>query len=399
MSKFRIYAKLIGYVLPAKEGGLPLYGCVIKQMNEAEQVKRGFKPIEIDIGDPGDTNYYRSYLTSKIYSDDLYIKTDYVIYCDVEAHDEGGALGAATKLFNKVAGSLALATSDWFNTKHNRSDYKNYEYQISRIYKLNEMGHEEPSDKLPIMGRGWSMINLPASTDFDGTLNKRLINRLLACDEEIFRKSSYYLLRAEQDFNRRVAPEMLTINLFKCVELIVNSFRGRKFKDRLAMTAKTLGLTAADIKSINELKQARDNGDVAHPRTGRRADYYPPQFPIPENVDYPNFWYSGLVGKVLLRYFLYVSSAYEIRIERDDWRDKDSLHSVNFGSYYTINPSIRGRKKLVPYLKRKLATSLKVPYSSVRLRKYSGDKVIFEVLNHLNYDLDDDRTGGPPKFL
>lgn len=390
MENFRVYAKIIGYVLPAESEEVALYGCVIKKMYEKEQKERGFKPIEIDVGDPGDPTYFRSYITSKIFSDQLFIKTDYVIYCDIRVHDENAALGAATKSFNKVVGSMALTASHRFNIQHHRTDYKGYEYQLCRIYKLDEVGNEKTTDNLSIMGRGWSMINLPETTDFYGTLDQKLLERLIRNDNEIFNKSFYYLLKAEQDFNRRIPPEMLTINLFKCIELIINSFKGRKFRNKLKNASEILSLSPEDIRNINVLKLARDNGDVAHPRTGRRSDFYPHQFPIPENIDYPNFWYSGLTAKVLLQYFLYIDSEFEVRIDREEWTEKDILYSVNFGSYYLIHPTIRERKKLIPYIKSKLASAIRVPYSEIRLRRYAGDKIVFFVLDHLRFELNDE---------
>ena len=82
-SKYRVYAKIIGYVLSAKDE-ICLYDCVIKKMPFKEQKRRKFVAIEADIKDPGNPRYHKSYITQKVFTDPRFIKTHYVIYCDVE---------------------------------------------------------------------------------------------------------------------------------------------------------------------------------------------------------------------------------------------------------------------------------------------------------------------------
>lgn len=396
--KYRVYAKIIGYVLSAKDE-VHLYDCVIKKMPIKEQERRKFKAIEADIiRNPGDPRYHKSYITCKIFTDPRFIKTQYVIYCDLEVHDENAALGAAVRLFDRVCGSLALTTSSWFNNKHSRNDYKNYEYQLCRVYKLSEDGSETPINNLRINGGAWSMICNPGNTNFED-LDFNMLARMLYCRDEIFNKSFKYLLQAEKDYYIHVPPQMLTINLFKCIELIVCSFAGKKFPGKLRKAAAELSLTQDDIEQIKKLKEARDNGDVAHPRKGSRSDFYPPQFPVPEDVDFPNFWYSGLTSKVLLRYFLYVDSLITVKIARDENNHPDEIISVNYGKYYEIYPTTQGRKKVVLLLKKKLSKYFSVPYANIRLRKYNLSELIFQIKDHLKFNLNTSKSGSRHKFI
>ena len=384
--KYRIYAKIIGYVLPGSDE-LHLHGCVIKRMTLKEQRKRKFKVIEAGIMDPGDPKFHKSYITRRVYSDPRFIKTRYVIYCDVEVFDENQALGHAVKLFDKVCGSLALTASSWFNNKHNRTDYKTYEYQLCRVYKLDEKGKEAPINTLRINGGGWSMICYPGVTDFK-LLDLNLLARMLASRDDIFSKSFKYLLQAEQDLYRNVPPQMLTINLFKCIELIIETFDGKSFNNKLKKASVELGLTDDDQKNIKKLRHARNYGDIAHPRTGSPTEYYPPQFPVPEDVIFPNFWYSGLTAKVLINYFLYVDSLVIVRLVSDTDYAQDEFTSVNYGSYYEIRPSVRGKHKVTNLIKRQLSKYFKIPYSKIRVRRRKGSEIVLQIRNHLDFDLD-----------
>jgi len=399
-NKYRVYAKIIGYILPGRNE-VHLHGCVIKKMSLREQKRRKFKAIEAEIKDPGDPRYHKSYITRKSYSDPRFIKTRYVIYYDVGVGDENQALGCASKLFDRVCGSLALTVSSWFNKKHNRTDYKTYEYQLCRVYKLDDSDKESPVNNLQINGGGWSMICYPGVTNFK-ELDFNLLARILASRNEIFNKAFKYLLQAEQDLYRHVPPQMLTINLFKCIELIVYTFSGRRFNNKLKKAAIELNLTADDLGKIKKLKEARDKGDVAHPSRGSRSDFYPPQFPIPEDVDFPNFWYSGLASKVLLNYFLYVDSLIKIKLSTDPHDEIDEVVSVNYGyrgAHYEIRPSVRGRNKITNFAKRKLSEYFGVPYSRIRLRKYSYPDIVYQIKGHLDFDLNAMRTGRRHKII
>lgn len=355
-------------------------------MSFVEQRKRRFKPLQVLARDPGDPKYHTTYITSGLYIDSRLIKTKYVIYCDVEAHDENSALGQAIKLFDLVCGTLALAESAAFNEQHKRSDYHGCEYQISKIYGLQESGEEVPPDDFSVQGGGWSMLNYPRIKGFE-TLNKRLVNRMLVSKDDVFRKAFQYLLQAEQGYHKHVPPEMLTINLFKCIELIVVSFDGKSFNKKLLKAAKALSLSSDDCSKIKTLKRARDNGDVAHPRSGSKTQYYPPQFPVPTNVDYPNFWYSGLTARVLINYFSYTDSLLVVKTTSDFVDEIDVVCCVNFGSYYVIKLSVKGRRLRVTLCKRLLSNYFGVPYRNFILNRYSEDEMIFMIKGHLDFDI------------
>jgi len=398
--KYRVYAKVIGYVLPGNDE-VHLSGCIIRKMTLKEQRERKFKVIEADIMDPGDPRFHKSYITRKPYSDSRFIKTRYIIYCDVEVSGENQALGYAVKLFDRVCGSLALAASSWFNKKHNRTDYQAYEYQLCRVYRLDEENKEIPINNLRINGGGWSMISYPGVIDFT-ELDFNLLARMLASSDDIFNKSFKYLLQAEQDLYRSVPPQMLTINLFKCIELIIKDFEGKNFGLKLKKASLELNLTSEDMANIKKLQKARNYGDVAHPRSSSRTDFYPPQFPVPHDVDFPNFWYSGLTAKVLLNYFLYIDSLIKIKLSSDKHDDVDEIISVSHGnrlSYYEIRPSVKSRRKIIPLVKKKLSEYFEVPCSQIKLRKYNHPDLIYQINDHLRFNLNPVRTGNRRKIV
>lgn len=385
MNKYRVYAKIIGYSLPKNEN-LVLFNCTIRKMSLNEQKIRKFKPIELDFRDIGDNKFHKSFITKKVFSDPRFIKTNYVIYCDVNIHDENGALGLATRLFDRVSGSLALTTSSFFNKKNNRTDYLNYEYQLCKVYELEADGKEKLIDNPRINGGGWGMINQPGHKNFQ-ELDLNLLGRMLNCRDEIFNKAFKYLLKAEKEYHLHVPPQMLTINLFKSIEIIIESFKGKNFNNKLKKSKDILGLNTEDTKKIKELRYIRNYGDVAHPRSGSRTISYPPQFPVPEDVDYLTFWYSGLAGKVLLGYFLYIDSILNIKITTDKYDPIDEIVSVNYGEFYEFNSSINDKKKLPFILKKKLSEYFNIPCKNIRLYKKDSDSYTFKILNHLKYDL------------
>ncbi|MAG12848.1 hypothetical protein CL630_03515 [bacterium] len=223
-----------------------------------------------------------------------------------------------------------------------------------------------------------------------------MLSRLLKNNDEVFNKAFKYMLQAEQDFYRSVPPQMLTINLFKCIEIIINVFDGKTFNKKLQRASIDLNLEEEDITGVKKLKEIRNYGDVAHPRQSDHTDFYPPQFPIPQNVDFPNFWHSGLTSKVLLNYFLYVDSLIEIKLSNDTYDEEDEIISVNYGhknSYYKIKPSVKNNERITPFIKKKLSEYFEVPYSRIRLRTHTHSGLIYQIKDHLDFELDPIRAG------
>jgi len=92
MGKFRIYALILGEILPE---GLFL-DCIIKKLDFGEQEKRSFSPIQ-GIFSSTIADQHKTYVTSLPYVDPIRIKSEYVVIYDIEEKDFNSALGGAIK--------------------------------------------------------------------------------------------------------------------------------------------------------------------------------------------------------------------------------------------------------------------------------------------------------------
>lgn len=161
--KIRVYAKIVGYVLPEIEATID--HCVIRKMPFKEQKSRKFLPLRNIIKEDFKNPWYKSYITYPSNSDFREIKSHYIIYTDIEeytgesaqAKDSGGyygeinsALGIAIRRFDKVIGALSLSSCDLLFNKHKRYLATKYDYQICKIYEL--AGKKEIETEKPFMG-------------------------------------------------------------------------------------------------------------------------------------------------------------------------------------------------------------------------------------------------------
>ncbi len=384
MNKYRIYAKIIGQTLPNTE---TLYeDCVIAPMSVEEQEKRKFKPIEANSPEPTDRDFYKTYVTHHRDTDPRIIKTGHIIRTDVETHDAGSALGHAIKRFERITGTLGIASLIQYDQKHNRKfNYTNCEYQIVRIYKLEN--DREVDEEVPIFASSSvSHINLPSQTDV-AVLDEKLIERMLKSRDDIFWKSLRYLQSGQKGFRNNTSSEMMTLDFMKSIELIINLWNGRSFPVRLKKAAKELQIDQEDQKSIKELWSLRSNGDVAHAKRGSKADFYPAQYPIPSNVDGPYIDSGSLAVRVLTKYFLFRDSILSIKISDETHDEADELIDVNQGTAYTIRPSNKNKRLLTPFLKRKIATHFGVPIKNIKLYAYQAPNIHFRISDHLKFDL------------
>lgn len=381
--KYRIYAKIIGPVLPSVESKVG--DCTIKPMSLAEQRKRKFKPLES--ADPKqDKDFYKSYLTHRRVVDPRIVKTEHVIFIDVPESRIGTALGVAIQNFEKVTGVLAVSASIRYAEKHDvKSRYINYEYQICRIYKLSDNLEIEPEEEV-FDGGHTSHMNLPSDTDF-GLLNNQMLQRMLMSKDGVFIKALGYLQSGEKGFHNNTHPEKMTLDFMKCIELIVDQCEGKSFNEKLKNAVKEFGIDADDYKSIKKLWALRSNGDVAHAKLRSRQNSLPPQYPVPSIVDGPYIDSGSLAVRFLTQYFLFRDSIISIKISSRPDGDEDVLVDVNYGLVYTIKPSVKDWRKLTPFLKKKISTHFKVPIKDIKLYASQAELVHFRISNHLKHDL------------
>ena len=391
---YRIYAKIIGPVLPDK---LASYEeCSIVPMPISEQEKREFKPIEANSPEPDDSDYYKTYVTHHRVADPRIIKTGHVVYTDVDTYDVSSALGHAIRRFEKLTGTLAIASSIHYAKKHKvKSRYTNYEYQIVRIYGL--IDGKESDAEVPVFAGGMvSHINLPSETDMT-VLDEKLVERMLKSRDDIFWKSLKYLQSGEKGFHNNTPPEQMTMDFMKSIELIVKLGNGRKFSTQLRNTAKALDIDKDDCDKIMELWRLRSGGDVAHAKRGSKADSYPAQYPVPSNVDGPYIDSSSLAVRVLTQYFLFRDSILTIKLSDKDHYDVDELIDVNQGTAFVLRPSRKDRKFLTPFLKGKISTHFGIPMKNIKLYSYQLPDIHFRIADHLQFDIHKNKI--PKKIL
>ncbi|HWB33762.1 MAG TPA: hypothetical protein VG753_00355 [Candidatus Paceibacterota bacterium] len=380
--RFRVYAKVLAYSLPKEP--TEIAGCVIHRMSFAEQRKRGFKPLNIKPATLTPASFYKSYMSFGTPSDTRIFKTGYVIYTDIdnrEAHDTGGLIGVAIRRFDKVAGALSLASADWFSKTHNRPPlYKSCDYQISRIYELKD--DEEAPIEPDIVRGGGSQINLPAANVAFSSLDHNLIQRILDSREPIFKRALRYLLSSERALYLGLPMEKVMLDLIKSIEIVVKSFGGRNrktFKQRLKICAKKIGLTEEEQGHITDLWKARNRGDVAHAREQSWAEFLPPQYPVPSDVEMNAYFRSDLGVAVLLKFFDYKDGETKVELDSGNYWGPGSFVDVNMGSYYAYHPHHQERRNMVAALKRQLANKFNVKIKDVTLRFHQGKEFIFKI--------------------
>lgn len=384
MNRYRIYAKILGPILPKDK---TQYGeCFIERMSIAEQKRRKFKPIQPSNSPvPPDGKFYKSYITHHKEIDPRVIKTEYVMHTEITGRDVNYALGVAIPRFEKVTGALAIAASVHYGNKYNRkARYTNYEYQICRIYEI--VDNNEVETKQGIFAGGMiSLINLPSDNN-KSLLDEKLLDRMLKSKDDIFLKALGYLQEGEKGFHNNASLEKITLDFAKSIELILGLFKGT-FSKKLKSLAKEFGIDKEDCDEIKKLWKLRGGGDVAHAKRGSKIRFYPPQYPIPSNVDMVYIESSSLAARVLTKYFLFRDSVLSIKLSDDSMDDLDELYDVDNGSLYTIRTLEKNRKRLTLILKAKISIAFGMPVKNIKLYGYQLPYVHFRIKDHLKFNL------------
>ena len=393
--KYRIYAKIVGYILPNNE--IEIDHCIIKKMSFSEQRKRKFFPLRNERKEDFNNPWYKSYITYPTNADFRELKTKYVIYTDIEEYrgerdkpkDVGGfsgdvnsALGIAVRRFDRVVNSLCLCASDLMIRKVNRYLDTKYDYQICKIYELKD-GREINTEK-PFMGGWGGMINAPATNFNYADIDMTLMSRMLKSKNIIFIKSLRYLFKGVRGMHNNIPVEKIFIDYVKSIEIIVNQFKGKSFNKKLLNVSKILDVPKELIKEIKDIWKSRSRGDFAHANTSLTSLNLPPQFPEPSDSEFRYFNLFGICSMLILKYFKYIENEIEVFINdsQSKYMSEDynnELIDVNMGEYFSFYTKISNRKILTPLLKREIANNFKCKIKEIKLKSFKNNKAVFKI--------------------
>jgi len=393
--KYRIYAKIVGYILPDNETEID--HCIIKKMSLSEQRKRKFFPLRNERKENFNDPWYKSYITYPSNADFRELKTKYVICTDIEKYrgerdkpkDTGGfsgdvnsALGIAVRRFDRVVNSLCLCASDLIVKKVNRYLDTKYDYQICRIYELKE--ERENNTEKPFMGGWGGMINFPAKNFNFTDIDVVLMSRMLKSKNIIFIKSLRYLFKGVRGMHNNVPAEKIFIDYVKSIEIIVNQFKGKSFNKKLLNVSKILDIPKESIKEIKDIWKSRSRGDFAHANTSLTSLNLPPQFPEPSDSEFRYFNLFGICSMLVLKYFKYIENEFEVFINDDHLKftsedNYNQLIDVNIGEYFCFYTKISNKRILTPLLKKEIANHFKCKIKEIKLKSFKDNKVVFKI--------------------
>ncbi len=373
MSKYRIYALIHGQTLSERE----IEKCFIRKMTFEEQEKRNFAPIKSVFSDSDVNNFHKTYVTSLPYFDPIKIKSEYVIYYDIEEENTRSAVGGAIRAIDRVARFLSLANLKDLKLKHgeNRGSFQPYIYQVNKIYSLDEEGNESEVDFKLESGHIY-LPDRPERNQWMSELTETFLNDSLEFRDAIFERALKYLYRASMGYLIFDSDEKRALDHFKSIEIIVNSLSNKpKFKDRLEEVASKIEIDDDEKNVIKRFWDERSTfGDVAHPANFDRSETYPNQFPLPGNTWYTGASFDNVSPSILLKYYKYKKSVYTIEVfDPEENRTEGSLIEVyeidQFGStfrnqlyYHTIETN---KTKLIQNLKKHFAKEYKISIENI----------------------------------
>ena len=314
MTKYRIYALIIGEIIPQGK----FFDCKIRKMTFAEQKKRKFSPIQSIFSEMRDTKYYKTYATSLPYIDPIRIKSKYVVVCDINEHEMKAALGGGIRIIDRLCRFLSLVYVEDAKRKFSREHFGllPYLYQINKIYSLNDYG-DELDTILKLESGHIYLPNRPELNQWRDKNTQNFLENIFNFHDEVLERAIKYLYRSSIGYFILDSPEKIALDHFKSIEIIVNSLSKKNtFKKKLDETSGQINLTNEEKVEILKMWDDRSSyGDVAHPSPYDQAERYPNQFPIPSNVQYPRGGFDSIAVNVCLKYFAYKKSLFYIEID------------------------------------------------------------------------------------
>lgn len=331
MAKYRIYALIIGQTLPESSIG----ECTISRMSYSEQEERGFAPIQSIFNDAEATREYTSYATSLPYVDPMRIRSEYVVFCELEEGDAKSALGGAIRRIDRLCQVLSLThVEDAKNhTGRDRFPYEPYLYQVNQIYLIDDQGGE--SEARPELGSAHIYLpNRPEQNEWREVETAPFLDDLINFHDPTLKRALKYLYRSSIGHFINDSPEKITLDNCKAIELILKVVSNRDhLNDMLAIAKPILDLTDEEETAIRELWDTRSStlDDVAHPSTFDQAERYPNQFPLPSNATARGASFDSIAATVCLKYFRYRSGLFNVDIH------SPAAHEGSEGTLATVN--------------------------------------------------------------
>lgn len=389
MQKFRVYAKLLGYVLPTDE--VVIGDCVIRKMPLREQKRRGFRAYKgwlvIEKNLP-------SFLTFPRGIDSRVFKTNYVIYTDIEYNaGSNAAVGIANDRFELTIGALALAGTVWSRNKYNRSlPSVTYDYQICRVYEL--VNDQEKPVEMEHLPSGVWMCSYPAFKNFD-ELDIKILDFIAQTKHPVFLKALRYLITSERGINFQYPSEKIFLDYFKCIEIIIEHLGllrrdvPRAFRKRLVRAAKKLSLGSSDISLIQKYYTLRNKGDFAHAAVNARSLNFMPQFPRPSDSEIFNYdELRMLARRTLMQLFHFINKRYRVQVNPPrSYSDDEFIQILGpqggdyFSGDYILQTGLKSKREITTLAKRRLTTALKVRPGVIHLVEKNHNNLIFKVDN------------------
>ncbi len=372
MSKYRIYALILGETLP--EG--KIFECEIKKIDFDKQAKRKFSPIQSVFSEGEDVDYYKTYVTSLRYVDPIKIKSEYVIVCDIEEDKPGDALGGAIKTIDRITRFLSLACLEDVKRKfgRNRGSFEPYVYQVNKIYLLD--GNDKESDVEYKLESGHMYLpNRPEQTEWRDSGTGKFLDEIYNFHDEIFERALKYLYRSSVGYLVLDSNEKIALDHFKSIEIVINSLsKKREFKERLGEAVSKIGITPEEKKRIENFWDDRSKyGDIAHPSLFDEVERYPNQFPIPSNARYSGGGFDSIAPSILLKYYQYIKGVFIVDIDEPSSQGDSSSKEGQFSRVYEISlwgtihhnhlfyyTSEKNKQKLILNLKKAFAREYKL---------------------------------------
>ncbi|HUB92958.1 MAG TPA: hypothetical protein VMB52_00460 [Verrucomicrobiae bacterium] len=332
MAKFRIYALILGEILPEGE----VFNCAIKKLPFDEQEERSFLPIQ-GVFSTNNIGQHDTYITSLPYIDPVRIKSEYVVVYDIEESDAKSALGGAIRHIDRLCRFLSITYLEDMQqyTSMEHFPFQPYIYQVNKIYLVNENGDETDPGFTLESGYVYSP-DRPSANQWRHTDTPAFLDGLLAIHDDALERALKYLYRSSVGQFILDSPEKIALDHVKAVEIILDALSGKdkKFNFKLTEAKDKLGLTDEEVEKIKELWAVRSEyGDIAHASRFDEAERYPNQFPLPSNSTTRGLPSNSFAANICLKYFRYRQRLFRVELETPD------SHHVD-GTFVVINPHI-----------------------------------------------------------
>lgn len=381
--KYRVYAKIIGYILPKSPEGLG--DCFIVDMTEEEQNRRSFATLSVKNPESIVEMDYKSFLIPVRNTDSRIIKSSNVVYTDISHNSLGSVLGIAISRFDKLVVTLSLSASNWFEKKHNRFLFQPYDYQICKVYEIVDDIEKEIDENRIFFGGSVEQINLPTSNIFDAD-DQALMDKMVKSDLHVVNKSMGYFLGARRLLHQGFSLDKVTLDLAKSVETLTNIFTGKSFYKRLDAMAKAIGLPDSVKADIKKLWKKRSEEDVAHASLFDRRQSLPPQFPTPSRTDLQMNAFE-IVSQAILKFFLFLHGIVEVRIRRKaEFGSMNEIVQINQSDLFVFNSGEKNRMKLTKITKKKLAEAFKKSPKDIKIIQNKFPNLLFKIKDYKRGD-------------